>query len=521
MSSKTSLEKQVLTALALACALSGCATRSPRADSRDEIRRDENSPSALRRPLSSGRDIASEPESFIGELSEESLHKYFDVLWGSIDPSREVERNLEQLVRMYYRAERQLRAFDAELDQELAANRKHKHLLAEMNSYSEMLAHWELSHRALQKISFVYDQLLEIRAENEKDSDDYKRAERALQSIHQFFQHAKGSDRLALHSVSLELKNVFDQYAAEGNAPKIRNAPYPFANTLFEGREKVGEFSRKSEVQNELIQKSVNTEALEEDEFDVELNKSLGDLHAGFRQSLMPLTENEPGREPQAENLRFYPSSGSHGSISGVEYPKGTWSLTFDDGPSTKYTPMVLKNLKDHGLHSTFFELATNVDSDKKTSLAVLNAGMEMANHSYTHPQLPKLDDAHLRHQIVDSTYVEVKVWGEDHRPKLFRCPYGAGLTVKRVRDAIAQQGFIHVFWNVDTLDWQDKNPESILTRAKKEMAVEGGGIILFHDIHPQSVEASRMTMDWIKQKGYRHMLVGDVIKELNEKAKK
>jgi peptidoglycan/xylan/chitin deacetylase (PgdA/CDA1 family) len=273
-------------------------------------------------------------------------------------------------------------------------------------------------------------------------------------------------------------------------------------------------------VQNELNQKSLRTEELEEDDFDVELGKKLNELHADFLQALTPLTENDLNREPQAETLRFYPSSGSHGSISGIEYPKGTWSLTFDDGPSTKYTPMVLKNLKDHGLHSTFFELATNVDSDKKTSLSVLNAGMEMANHSYTHPQLPKMDDAHLRHEVVDSTRVEVKVWGEAHRPKLFRCPYGAGLTIKRVRDMIAQQGFIHVFWNVDTLDWQDKNPESILARAKKEMAIEGGGIILFHDIHPQSVEASRMVMDWIKEKGYRHMLVGDAVNELNDKAK-
>jgi peptidoglycan/xylan/chitin deacetylase (PgdA/CDA1 family) len=468
----------------------------------------------------SGRNIASEPQSFVGELNEESLQRFFDGLWGSIDPAREVERNLERLVRMYYRSERQLRNFDAELDQELAANRKHTHLLAEMNSYPEMLAHWELTHRALQRVTFAYDQLLEIRAENEKESSDYQRAEKALQSFHQYIQRAKGSDRLALHALSVELKEVFDRYAEEGYAPRIRNAPHPFGNALFEGREKVGEFSRKAEVQNELNQKSLRTEELEEDDFDVELGKKLNELHADFLQALTPLTENDLNREPQAETLRFYPSSGSHGSISGIEYPKGTWSLTFDDGPSTKYTPMVLKNLKDHGLHSTFFELATNVDSDKKTSLSVLNAGMEMANHSYTHPQLPKMDDAHLRHEVVDSTRVEVKVWGEAHRPKLFRCPYGAGLTIKRVRDMIAQQGFIHVFWNVDTLDWQDKNPESILARAKKEMAIEGGGIILFHDIHPQSVEASRMVMDWIKEKGYRHMLVGDAVNELNDKAK-
>lgn len=497
MITKHSLEKQVLAAIALTCVLSSCASTS-------------SSRVTLAKPPLSGRTIASDPVRLTGELSEESLQKYFDSLWTSVSPSREIERNLDQLVRVYYRSERQLRAFDAELDQELASGKSHKHLLAEMDSYAEMLAYWEITHRALQRIAYVYDRLLEIQAESEKDSSDYKRSEQSLRALHRYVQNAKGADRLALHSVSVELKNVFDRYLAHGKSP--------FTHTLFEGPGKLGEFAQRSEIQDELALKSQDVLSSEADEFETELKENLNVLSSGIRDQLRTFTE--AGREPQAESLRFYPSSGPHGTISGYEYPKGTWSLTFDDGPSTKYTPMVLKNLKDHDLHATFFELATNVDSDKKTSLSVLNAGMEMANHSYTHPQLPKIDDARLRHEVVDSTKVEVKVWGEAHRPKLFRCPYGAGLSVKRVREMIAEQGFVHVFWSVDTLDWQDKNPQSILSRAKKEMTASGGGgIILFHDIHPQSVEASRMVMDWIKQKGYRHMVVGDVIQELNDKA--
>jgi peptidoglycan/xylan/chitin deacetylase (PgdA/CDA1 family) len=500
------MEWQVLTMVVIACAFSGCVSQPFKEDAKVDVK---------------GRQIATKPETLTGELSEGSLQNFFDGIWGTIHPEREMEQNLEQLLRLYYRSEHQLRVFDAELDQRLHESRSHTHLLAEMDSYAPMLAYRELTFRAMLRISYVYDRLHEIRAESERESSDYKRAELALHSFHLFFQHAKGADRLALHDLSAELKKVFDRYAAQEKAPRVKIAPHPFRNTLFEENEKLVDFARKTEVQEELSQKSLLLNSMEGDETESEFQKNLGDQHAAFQQELMPLTNSNSNREPQAEALRFYPSSGPHGSISGVEYPKGTWSLTFDDGPSTKYTPMVLKNLKEHDLHSTFFELATNVDSDKKTSLSVLNAGMEMANHSYTHPQLPKQDDAHLKHEVVDSTRVEVKVWGEDHRPKLFRCPYGAGLTVKRVREMIASQGFVHVFWNVDTLDWQDKNPESIVARAKKEMAIEGGGIILFHDIHPQSVEASRMVMDWIKQKGYRHMRVGDEVKELNDKFKR
>ena len=37
----------------------------------------------------------------------------------------------------------------------------------------------------------------------------------------------------------------------------------------------------------------------------------------------------------------------------GLESPKV--SLTFDDGPSRKYTPLLLDGLKERGIHATFF----------------------------------------------------------------------------------------------------------------------------------------------------------------------
>ena len=30
-------------------------------------------------------------------------------------------------------------------------------------------------------------------------------------------------------------------------------------------------------------------------------------------------------------------------------------ALTFDDGPNSKYTPLLLKGLKERGVHATFF----------------------------------------------------------------------------------------------------------------------------------------------------------------------
>lgn len=36
--------------------------------------------------------------------------------------------------------------------------------------------------------------------------------------------------------------------------------------------------------------------------------------------------------------------------------------------------------------------------------------------------------------------------------------------------------------WSVDTLDWKDQRPKSIMKRAS---VAQSGDIVLFHDIHP------------------------------------
>jgi peptidoglycan/xylan/chitin deacetylase (PgdA/CDA1 family) len=445
---------------------------------------------------------------------QDRLQSYFETLMKDQNPSKEVLRSVAQMVRIYYHAEKELKRFDRELEK---ASAKNGQVLTELDSYPRMLAYWEVSHQSALRIAYVYDRLLQIRTTMPKKSAEYQKAHEALNALSKYFDHAQGADRLALNGLSLELKDVFDRYSRKAQAAHQKPVVQSFENTLFEKGEPIGEFARRPEVQQELDEKSTTDDSADSEGGIIE--DAIERMAPKIREEIQELSRGL--REPQAEGLRFFPSSGAHGSVSGSEYPKGVWSITFDDGPSSKYSPLVLDHLRQHGFHSTFFELAMNIHAMPKTSLELLDAGMEMANHSYTHPQLPKLDDAHLRHEIVDSTAVDVKVWGEAHRPKLFRCPYGAGLTVTRVRDMIAKQGFIHVFWNVDTLDWQDKNPKSILARAKKQMIAAGRGIVLFHDIHPQSVESSRMVMDWVKQQGLRHETVGAVIQELNQNAQK
>lgn len=191
--------------------------------------------------------------------------------------------------------------------------------------------------------------------------------------------------------------------------------------------------------------------------------------------------------------LKIFPSTTAAGNIVGGEFPAKHWALTFDDGPSKVHTPQVLKNLLDAGIPATFFTIASVLQANPTEGLRTIEAGMEAANHSMSHKNLPQVSDATLQVEITEALLLQERILGR--RAEFFRLPYGAGVNSARIRSLIAEQNLIHVFWNVDTLDWKDKNPASIVSRALSQMRNQGRGVILFHDIHDQSVVASKQIM--------------------------
>lgn len=214
-------------------------------------------------------------------------------------------------------------------------------------------------------------------------------------------------------------------------------------------------------------------------------------------------------REPQS----IAPSPGKSGNVIGSEFPSGVWAITYDDGPSGKTSPSIFQTLRSNGIPATFFWLAKNTAA--MPGVVKQASGFELANHSYTHAQLTKLGSAGLDKEIVQSTKVHAGVYG--FRPKFFRLPYGAGVNNSKIRSLIAAQGMVHVFWNVDSLDWQDKNPPKIVNRVNMQMNARGRGVVLFHDIHATTVTATNtLAKQWAAEKSAgkrRFMTVGDAVK--------
>ncbi|WP_343650573.1 polysaccharide deacetylase family protein [Stenotrophomonas sp.] len=208
-----------------------------------------------------------------------------------------------------------------------------------------------------------------------------------------------------------------------------------------------------------------------------------------------------------------YPMSmkDSDREVFGRDLPPKTVVLTFDDGPHKAYTDEVVAILKRYDVPGVFFEVGRNlgkVDADGKVTLgpmakisrSLMEEGYAVGNHSLTHAQLSRTTGDALRQQVLDTDTLLKDV--DSKRAPLFRFPYGArnaeGLQL------LNEAGLKSIMWNIDSMDWADPVPESIVQRVLGQVNKEQRGIILFHDIHDRAVKALPQILDRLIADGYQ-----------------
>lgn len=230
-----------------------------------------------------------------------------------------------------------------------------------------------------------------------------------------------------------------------------------------------------------------------------EINRRFEAIKASLRAS----------RSPQS----IGPSTGAGGNINGREFPSGVWSMTYDDGPG-RPTGAILDALRARQMPATFFWLSRLAPSYPSIVQRAKSEGHELANHSHSHANLPTLGESGLDQQILESTRILERTYGQSLR--FFRLPYGAGVNKPSIRSRISQAGLVHVMWNVDSLDWQDRNPESCAARTIRQINAQGRGVILFHDVHVTTIRASSIVMDHLRAQGARVVTVGRAVDAVN-----
>ncbi|MBA3946449.1 MAG: polysaccharide deacetylase family protein [Herpetosiphonaceae bacterium] len=157
-------------------------------------------------------------------------------------------------------------------------------------------------------------------------------------------------------------------------------------------------------------------------------------------------------------------------------------ALTLDAGASAAPTPPMLKALRDHHLHITFFLTGEWMHENPELLREIVADGHEVANHSLNHPDFTKLDDKAILDELAQTEARAQSIAHTSTRP-FFRPPFGA--YNKHVLDMVIGAGYLPIYWTVDSLDsvGQVKSPAFLLERVTHYLPREklNGAIFLMH----------------------------------------
>ena len=177
-------------------------------------------------------------------------------------------------------------------------------------------------------------------------------------------------------------------------------------------------------------------------------------------------------------------------------------AITFDDGPSTVYTKILLDGLKERGVKATFFLTGQEIQYSKAVVKRMAREGHIIGNHTYSHIDLKKVNYAQGKDEIEKTNNIIKDLTGK--KPEYIRPPYGDW--DKRLMN---ETDMSIVLWSVDPEDWKDQNANIVANRVIK--STSDGDVILLHDIFKTSVDAAFIIIDDLREKGYEFVTIDKI----------
>jgi probable sporulation protein (polysaccharide deacetylase family) len=161
-----------------------------------------------------------------------------------------------------------------------------------------------------------------------------------------------------------------------------------------------------------------------------------------------------------------------------------------------EYLPSMLEVLDKHEVKATFFLEGRWAKENPALVKTIKEAGHEIGNHSYSHPDMARITTDQIRKQIGSTNDVIKEITGA--APVWFAPPSGSfRQDVITVADEFKMET---VLWSVDTIDWQKPEPGVLVERVLKK--VHNGAMILMHPTDSSSRSLETLIQS-IKQKGY------------------
>ncbi len=176
--------------------------------------------------------------------------------------------------------------------------------------------------------------------------------------------------------------------------------------------------------------------------------------------------------------------------------------LSFDDGPSTQWTPKILDILEKHDVKATFFIVGQDAKERPEVIHAVVDAGHIIAHHTWSHSSLGGLGFDAFAEEVYLSNAASVR-----ELAPCIRLPYGEADAY--TESHAAKLGLEIIWWDVDPYDWSNPGQDYIESSVLDEVSPED--IILLHDgggDRSQTLAALDTILTELKKQGYRFELL-------------
>lgn len=181
-------------------------------------------------------------------------------------------------------------------------------------------------------------------------------------------------------------------------------------------------------------------------------------------------------------------------------------SITFDTSWGNDNTESIIGILNQYNIKATFFVIGKWAEQFPDEVRDIVANGNEIGNHSYTHPDMTRLNEQTIISEIDKTDNIIKKLTGTNMN--LFRVPSGEYNNL--VINTVKNKDLYCIQWNVDSIDWRNDGADIEYDRVMKN--VKPGAIILFHNNGKYTPYNLPRIIKNLQIKGYKFVIVSDLI---------
>ena len=180
-------------------------------------------------------------------------------------------------------------------------------------------------------------------------------------------------------------------------------------------------------------------------------------------------------------------------------------ALTFDDGPSGRFTRRLLEGLAERDAKATFLVCGYRLKQYPDLAEQMVAQGHELGIHGYSHRDMRNLSRRDIAEEIMDTE----KLLPKGCRARFFRPP--GGFVTDGVRQVARARNYAILGWSVDPRDWNTRDVSAICTDVTD--CVRDGDIILLHDMTDSSVDAALEIVDRLQAADFTFVTVSELMR--------